>query len=106
MSFSELSLRRMRKLAPDLERVYLMDRVPMMLRDGSLPYAVSSAGPSIEIVRAHPRYAQRLHDQGHSVHVWTVDADADIELCMSAGVEAIITNRPRQVLSLLGRTPS
>lgn len=106
MSFSELSLRRMRKLAPDLQRVYLMDRVPLMLRDGSLPYGVFSAGPSIDILRLHPRYVQRLHDQGNAVHAWTVDEDSDIDLCVKADVEAIITNRPRTVLSRLGRTPS
>jgi glycerophosphoryl diester phosphodiesterase len=37
------------------------------------------------------------------VHVWTVDEPADVELCLELGVEAIITNRPREVLGQLGR---
>jgi glycerophosphoryl diester phosphodiesterase len=37
------------------------------------------------------------------VHVWTVDAADDIELCRDLGVEAIITNRPGRVLRALGR---
>ena len=56
MSFSQTSLRRLRQLAPDLETLFLMDRVPLRFRDGSLPLGTRIAGPSIEIVRAHPRY--------------------------------------------------
>jgi glycerophosphoryl diester phosphodiesterase len=105
MSLSQTSLRRMRQLAPDLETLLLMERVPLRFRDGSLPPGTHIAGPSIEIVRAHPRYVERVHEHGGAVHVWTVDRREDIELCVSLGVEAIITNRPRRVLESLGRPP-
>ncbi|MDQ1599077.1 MAG: glycerophosphoryl diester phosphodiesterase [Actinomycetota bacterium] len=103
MSFSQLSLRRLRYLAPDLRSVMLFERVPLRFRDGSLPEGVAVAGPSIEIVRSHPRYVERAHRHGHPVHVWTVDAAEDIALCRDLGVEAIITNRPGRVLRALGR---
>jgi glycerophosphoryl diester phosphodiesterase len=103
MSFSQLSLRRLRYLAPDLRSVMLFERVPLRFRDGSLPEGVAVAGPSIEIVRSHPRYVERAHRHGHPVHVWTVDAADDIALCRDLGVEAIITNRPGRVLRALGR---
>ncbi|MFJ8742703.1 glycerophosphodiester phosphodiesterase [Embleya sp. NPDC127516] len=99
MSFSQLSLRRMRLMAPELPTVFLMEHVPLLFRDGTLPRDVRIAGPSIDIVRAHPRYVARLHRAGHRVHVWTVDAPEDVELCLRLGVDAIITNRPRQVLT-------
>ncbi|MGC0415459.1 glycerophosphodiester phosphodiesterase [Embleya sp. AB8] len=99
MSFSQLSLRRMRLLAPELPTVFLMEHVPLLFRDGTLPREVRIAGPSIDIVRAHPRYVARLHRAGHRVHVWTVDTPEDVELCLRLGVDAIITNRPRQVLA-------
>jgi len=105
MSFSQTSLRRLRLLAPDLETLFLMERVPLRFRDGSLPVGTHIAGPSIEIVRAHPRYVERVHDRGGAVHVWTVDNHEDIELCAGLGVDAIITNRPRRVLESLGRPP-
>ncbi len=57
----------------------------------------------MRIVRSHPGYIERLHRAGHRVHVWTVNEPADVELCAELGVEAIITNRPKQVLSQLGR---
>jgi glycerophosphoryl diester phosphodiesterase len=106
MSFSWLSLRRMRQLAPSLERVFLMERVPIRLRDGLLPEQARIAGPAIEVVRAHPRYVERLHRRGHEVHVWTVDEPEDVALCLDLGVDAIITNRPGEVLAAAGRLSS
>jgi glycerophosphoryl diester phosphodiesterase len=103
MSFSQLSVRRIRQLAPSLETVLLMERVPLRFRDGSLPTGVRIAGPGIHIVRAHPRYVDRAHRKGQQVHVWTVDNPADIDLCISLGVDAIITNNPKSVLTALGR---
>jgi glycerophosphoryl diester phosphodiesterase len=105
MSFSQLSLRRLRQLAPDLRTAMLFERVPMRFRDGSLPEGVTIAGPKIDIVRAHPGYVERCHRHGHPVHVWTVDDPDDVALCLDLGVDAIITNRPRSVLAGLERGP-
>lgn len=98
MSFAEVALRRMRRLAPAVPRVMLMDRVPIRSRSGWLPYKARYAGPGIDIIRAHPRYVRRVHEAGGKVHVWTVDDPADVELCLSLGVDGIITNRPHQVI--------
>jgi glycerophosphoryl diester phosphodiesterase len=106
MSFSQLSLRRMRVLAPSVRTVFLMERVPLRFRDGTLPPGVRIAGPSIEVLQAHPRYVERVQRHGHEVHVWTVDKDDDVALCRELGVDAIITNRPRRVLETLGRHPT
>ena len=103
MSFSQLSMRRVRALAPGLPTVFLMDRVPLRFRDGTLPFRSGIAGPSMEIIRAHPRYVERVHRTGGQVHVWTVDQPADVALCRDLGVDAIITNRPGAVLEQLGR---
>lgn len=103
MSFSSRSLRRVRLGAPTLPTVYLMQYVTPRHRDGRLPAGVPIAGPSMRIVRANPGYVARLQRAGHRVHVWTVDEPADVELCVRLGVDAVITNRPRQVLAQLGR---
>ena len=106
MSFSQLSMRRVRALAPGLPTVFLMERVPLRFRDGTLPFGAGIAGPSIDVVREHPRYVERAHRSGTQVHVWTADEPADVDLCVRIGVDAIITNRPRAVLAQLGRTPA
>lgn len=101
MSFSSLSLRRLRLLAPGVRTVYLMERVPVRFRNGSLPPYVPVAGPSVEVVRAFPSYVAKAKARGNQVHVWTVDRTADVELCLDLGVDAIITNRPGRVLELI-----
>lgn len=97
MSFSVLALRRFRRLAPNVPVVYLVEHLPPWRRDGSLPDGATIAGPSIEILRRDPAYVSRVHARGGDVHVWTVDTDADIDLCLALGVDAIISNRPGYV---------
>ncbi|MGW0633239.1 glycerophosphodiester phosphodiesterase [Streptomyces sp. NPDC002758] len=103
MSFSARSLHRVRAASPTLPTVYLMQFVSPRLRDGRLPAGVRIAGPSIRIVRNHPAYIERLKRAGHQVHVWTVNEPEDVDLCVELGVDAVITNRPREVLRRLGR---
>ncbi|MEX0169156.1 glycerophosphodiester phosphodiesterase [Streptomyces sp. LMG1-1-1.1] len=103
MSFSARSLSRIAAAAPTLPTVSLAQFVSPRLRDGRLPAGARIAGPSIRIVRHHPAVILRLQKAGHQVHVWTVDDAEDVELCERLGVDAIITNRPKQVLAQLGR---
>lgn len=103
MSFSARSLHRVRTAAPTLPTVYLMQFLTPRLRDGRLPAGARIAGPGMRIVRNHPDYVRRLHRAGHQVHVWTVNEPEDVDLCVELGIEAIITNRPKRVLSQLGR---
>ena len=97
MSFSWMSLRRCLDLAPALDMVYLMERMPLRFRDGTLPLGSRVAGPSIEIVRAHPEYVAKAHSAGNAVHVWVVNDPSDVELCASLGVDALITDNPGAV---------
>ena len=101
MSRSPWSLRRIRNMAPSLTTAFLMPRVPVRFRDGSLPVGVTVAGPSIEVVRAHPHYVDRVHARGHSAYVWTVNRVLDLEMCAQIGVDGIITDRPRRTLERL-----
>jgi glycerophosphoryl diester phosphodiesterase len=97
MSFSWMSLRRCLELAPALEMVYLMDRMPLRFRDGTLPLGSRVAGPSVNIIKAHPEYVAKAHSAGNAVHVWTVNEPSDVELCASLGVDAIISDNPADV---------
>jgi glycerophosphoryl diester phosphodiesterase len=106
MSFAPSGLRRIRQLAPALPTVHLMKRVPLRHRDGSVSPSASIAGPSIEGIKAFPGYVERAHALGHPVHVWTVDETADVDLLVNLGVDAIITNRPANVVEWLSRAES
>jgi glycerophosphoryl diester phosphodiesterase len=65
-----------------------------------LAYQVPVAQSGVPVVT--PRFIAAAHAQGVEVHVWTVDEEEDVELCVNLGVEAIISNKPREVRALLG----
>lgn len=103
MSFSWIALRRVRRLAPELRLVFLMDRPTDWVR--VRPFADNDwiAGPGIKLLRKNPEMIQRIRESGTEVHVWTVNKPADIDLCLRAGVSAVITDRPGATLEYLNR---
>jgi glycerophosphoryl diester phosphodiesterase len=108
MSFSPIALRRVKQLAPAVPTVMLLELVPPGLRTGRLPFGSTVGGPSIRLLRGHPELADRLHERGHRVYVWTVNEPEDLDLVLRLGVEGIITDRPGYVLArlrALGRRP-
>ncbi|MEV6968073.1 glycerophosphodiester phosphodiesterase family protein [Hamadaea sp. NPDC051192] len=102
MSFSPLAVRRVRALAPALPRVQLMDLIPPGLKPSRLPFGARIAGPGLELVRRRPDLVRRLKAQGNDIYVWTVNELRDVDLVVSLGVDAIITDRPGEVRSYLG----
>jgi glycerophosphoryl diester phosphodiesterase len=105
MSFAPLALRRMRLLAPELPTVLLMDRMLRGRRDGVLPAGVGIAGPGLEMLVVDPGYVTRAHARGNLVYVWTVDRRADIDYVVGLGVDAVISNRPADVIRQLDESP-
>jgi glycerophosphoryl diester phosphodiesterase len=105
MSFSPLALQRMRAHAPRVARVFLMDRLPLGLRGGQLPYGARAAGPGIALLRTRPQLVERLRERGNEVYVWTVNEIDDIDLCRRLGVTGIISDRPGFVRERIGGDP-
>jgi glycerophosphoryl diester phosphodiesterase len=110
MSFSPVALGRVARLAPDLEVVLLFDRQYSWQMATGLLEPGWIAGPGIDLLRENPRLGRRLAKRHHRVHVWTVNDTADLDLCASLGVEAVITDNPRKALDHLrgwaGSAPS
>jgi glycerophosphoryl diester phosphodiesterase len=106
MSFASSSLRRVRALAPAVPTVYLMQRVPLRLRDGVPPAPADAVGPSLRALRVLPSYVERAHVHGIPVHVWTVDEPEDVDYVVELGVDVVITNRPAAVRRQLRALPA
>ncbi len=103
MSFSHLALQRMRVLDKGVGLVYLVEYVPVWLRDGSLPKGVQTLGLDVRLIRKTTKIVARQQARGHEVFAWTVDSADDVRRCLDLGVDAIITNRPKFVLEELAR---
>jgi glycerophosphoryl diester phosphodiesterase len=103
MSFSPLAVRRSRELMPAVPTVQLLDLLPPGMRVRRLPFGARIAGPGVELIRRRPELVKRLKAAGQQVYVWTVNEIEDVDLLVSLGVDALITDRPKEVLTHLGR---
>ncbi len=103
MSFSQLAVRRMTELAPALPTVQLIGKRLRPVRRELLNGSATAVGPGIAVIRSDPEFVAEAHAAGKEVHVWTVNRPADMDLVRGLGVDAIITDRPGEVLRRLGR---
>ena len=58
-------------------------------------------GPGIALLREHPKVIESMARHDRQMHVWTVNNEADLDLCVKLGVRAVITDRPGFILDLL-----
>jgi glycerophosphoryl diester phosphodiesterase len=103
MSFSYTALQRVERLAPDLRLVQLVEHArnwAMLSRVVGKDWII---GPSVAELRDHRKLGPRITRAGHDLHVWTVNSRKDLELCLSLGVKAVISDRPAYMLELLDR---
>ena len=64
---------------------------------------VGIVGPGVEYARDHPERIRQWVARGQSVRAWTVDEPEDLAYLMELGVGEVTTNRPAEMLALLGR---
>lgn len=103
MSFSYTALQRVERMAPEVQLVQLLDRAaywPMLRRAIGDDWLV---GPGIAELREHPRLGRAIVRSGHGLHVWTVNTEPDLRLCLDLGVAAVITDRPAYLRDLLDK---
>ena len=59
-------------------------------------------GPSIKLVRENPEFVTGAIKKGKKVFVWTVNNEADLQLCAKLGVSAVMSDKPALARKLLG----
>jgi glycerophosphoryl diester phosphodiesterase len=89
------------RLAPEVPLVMLIEKAhhwPMLRNVIGPDWMV---GPGINELHDHPGFRKYLLKSGRDIHVWVVNTDRDLQLCLELGVKAIITDRPAYMLELL-----
>lgn len=101
-SFNPFSLFRVKRLAPDLKigLLYAPD-LPLYLRKAwfRLLLRPQALHPHYSMVGG--RYMEWAERHGYEVNVWTVDEPEDMRRLAALGVNAVITNRPDVLKSVL-----
>jgi len=103
MSFSWVALNRVKRLAPELEIVLLIDTLYGWQLAKNIAGEDWIAGPGVDLLRDNPRFARKLRRSGRRIHVWTVNTPGDLDMCVDLGVEAVITDTPGVALTHLSR---
>jgi len=101
MSFAALALRRIRRHAPAIPTVYLLEILPPGVGRGRLPFGARIAGPGVGLVRSRPALVPAIRAAGHQAYVWTVNEGTDLDLVLEHRVDGVITDRPKFVLDRL-----
>ncbi|GAA5114406.1 glycerophosphodiester phosphodiesterase [Alloalcanivorax gelatiniphagus] len=102
MSFSLTAVNRVRRLAPGIDVVMLVDKAhhwPVLRPVVGDDWII---GPGVEELREHPGLGRHLVKAGREIHVWTVNTADDLSICLDLGVTAVISDRPGYMLELLG----
>jgi glycerophosphoryl diester phosphodiesterase len=76
-------------------RASVPPRIPRMLRQAA------AGALMLQHTLVSASAVSRAHSVGCPLLVWTVDAPADLERALDAGVDAVITNDPRRLLATL-----
>jgi glycerophosphoryl diester phosphodiesterase len=104
MSFSWVALRRVRRLAPHLPLVMLVDNRAGWYRTRPFVDNDWESGPGIEVVREHPELIRKMVATGTRVSCWVVNETTDVDRCLDLGVESIITDRPGALVRYLSHS--
>lgn len=105
MSFSYTALTRVDQMAPEIPLVMLIEKAtmwPVLRRMIGKDWLV---GPGIALLREDPDLGTRISRSGRDIHVWTVNTEEDLNLCVELGVKAVISDRPALMLHLLDGAP-
>lgn len=89
---------------PLLEVQRLVPEIPigyLMSLNATRPGRVKVNFLAAELSRVTGAFVQAAHRRGQRVHVWTVDAPADMERMIDLGVDDLITNEPGEALRRL-----
>lgn len=105
VSFDATALRRVRRLAPGLA-VGLVWEAFHRLPAGGIPGWVDVSLANLFGLALAPDHVAEAHRQGMRVHVWTVEAEAEVAAMLALGVDGMVTDRPglvRRVVDAHGR---
>jgi len=97
-SFNHASMQRVHALAPASATGLLYSKQQPNPWAWARRYRASALHPS-DANLAIPGLINEAHQRGLKVHVWTIDGAIQWQRCAEIGVDAVITNQPREALA-------
>ncbi|MGH3443538.1 MAG: glycerophosphodiester phosphodiesterase [Nitriliruptorales bacterium] len=102
-TFDRGALVRLHRRAPEIALGLLwFDEADAGLAD-TPPDWLEVSGPNLYALFASDGHVERMHASGRTVYVWTADDEEEVAALVELGVDAIVTNRPRAVVTQMTR---
>ncbi|QQR79843.1 MAG: hypothetical protein IPJ69_10930 [Deltaproteobacteria bacterium] len=100
-SFNPLTLIRLKVLCPKIRRGYLFENKFFIHRlILPIPKCYSLHAPLSDLSK---NKVEETHTRGKKFFVWTVNHEDDMNRCLEAGVDGIITDQPRLLQKILNK---
>ncbi len=99
MSFSWSAVEKLRRIDSDIPTTFLISERTRWFQ--ARYSSAKTLAPGITVLRDKNELVAKARSLGKEVAVWTVDSQADIELCRDLGVDIVVTNTPSQARSFL-----
>lgn len=100
-SFDHHSMQKFHGLAPDVKTGLLYDCCLVDVIGYATKLGASALHPFYATVHVQPELVAVAHAGDLDVNVWTVNDPEHMRMCIAAGVDAIITNYPDRLKSVL-----
>lgn len=102
-SFNHPSMVLCKQINPAVQTGFLYGYPLLDIEQYADRYPVDALHPRYQCLQYEPGLVQKIHATGRRVNTWTVNTLADMDYCIQAGTDAIITNYPQTLMDLLGK---
>ena len=100
-SFNHISMKRCKEIDPGIRAGLLYGQPLIDMDDYAVRHGLDALHPRISCLRYSPDLADKAHEQGLKIHVWTVNSQEDMRFCLEKKVDSIITNCPDRLYGIL-----
>lgn len=101
-SFNHYTVKKIHELDPSTVVGFLYGDGPIDMPAYGEKHGVNALHPALYNLQ-YPGFVEECKKKGLKLHVWTVNEEKYVKMCMDAQVDSVITNYPDMALRVLGR---
>lgn len=100
-SFNHPSMVLCKGICPEIQTGFLYGYPLLDMEQYAARYPVDALHPRYQCLQYDRELVRKIHAVGRKVNTWTVNTLPDMDFCIQAGADAIITNYPQTLMDRL-----
>jgi glycerophosphoryl diester phosphodiesterase len=101
-SFNNYTVKKIHEMDPNTVVGILYGDGPIDMPEYGAKHGVNALHPALYNLQ-YPGFVEECKKKGLKLHVWTVNEEKYVKMCMEAQTDSVITNYPDMALRVLGR---